>query len=61
MTNAGFDCLTNVELSLFSNTNMAYYSGYSTLKDVCNEYYKTDNGIIKMYNPRKGSLSWYRD
>lgn len=60
MTNIGFNCLTNIEMGLYANTNNAFYRGYSSLRDICNEYYnKIDNNTVQMYNPSKDSYSWY--
>ena len=46
MTNIGFDSLSSIELGLYLDKNLAYYSGYSSLKDICGEYLTSSNGIV---------------
>lgn len=46
MTNIGFNCLDNIELGLYFVNNNAYYRGYSSLHDVCREYYYKDTNTI---------------
>lgn len=38
MITAGFNSLDYIELGLVFTNNRAYYSGYSTLKDIMGEY-----------------------
>lgn len=41
LINNGFNCLTNLELGLTFSNNRAYYSGFTTLKDIMGEYAST--------------------
>lgn len=51
MTNIGFDSLSSIELGLYLDKNLAYYSGYSSMRDICGEYLEKANDRVIYKNP----------